>query len=528
MSVRFTSFGKGWLASSQIQRALPSTSVTICGEKSAASDIGLIIKTALTYDGNEAVYVYTVDTDHDWVSETDRELYVITYDGYSWSEPNRITDNDLLDANPQVVYDEDDTLLVWYSDANLVSCRNFDTDNVQEILFTSGSSGSMDFRLAKDLFGQTSLIWTENLAEGVDIFTATYDSQLSIWSKAYQLTSDSHMERSVSATYAGSNELVLAYNKVEMMANNGIPEPNRVDLYILRHQIKSDIAIGSNDITFSVVNPLPGNTINVNAVIHNFGDVAATNVAVAFYIGDPDNGGVLLDDIQTVAGPIQAGHTATATASWFIPALTEPQEIFVVIDPDFELEDSNRDNNIASKSVMTPDLTVASITSERIGPKIRGITSRITNYGGLPAENVAVSIHKETEGGEQLTSSNISELAPNASYDLWHEWDITAQDFNDVEVALYVVADVNNTISELNEDDNIAFGSVQVGKVADVTDNAIIDFGDFAELANSWMESCNEPDWCEGRDFDQSNMVDFNDLFRLCEDWLWQASWYNE
>ncbi len=493
-----------------------------------ATDIGLIIKTALAYDGNEAVYVYTVDPNYSWETATDRELYAIIYNDNSWSEPYRLTDDNLLDANPQVVYDKKDVLLLWYRDANLVSCYNFDMNNVDKALLTSGSSGTMDFRLAKSPAGQISLIWTETSDEGVDIFTATYDSELSVWSKAYQLTSDANMERSVTATYAGSDELALAYNKVEIIDNNGIPEPNRVDLYVLRHSIEADLAIAPNDISFSIANPLPGSIVDVNAVIYNLGDVAEVNVPVAFYNGNPDSNGVLIDDIQTIAGPVPAGDTATATASWFIPAVNEPQQIYVVIDPNFENEDADRSNNVASISVMAPDLTVAQITSERIGPKTRGITARITNFGGLGAENIAVSIRKQTVNGEELGSFNISELDPNTSYDVWHVWDIAAQDFNDVEILLHVIADPNNTINELDENDNTAFGLVQVGKVADITDNGRIDFTDFAKLANNWVENCIAPDWCEACDFNQSQQVDFTDLLKLCDNWLWQASWYND
>ncbi len=496
--------------------------------KTAATGLKVIVKSSLDYNGSEAIYVFTVDVDGDTQTETDRELYAITYDGASWSEPNQLTNDVLLDANPQIIYDGSDTLMVWYRDANLVSCRNSDVNNLQEVLLTSGSSGSMDFRLAKNPSGQISLVWTENSPQGIDIFTATYDSQLSIWSKAYQLTSDPNMERSVTATYVGSNELALAYNKVQIVDNNGIPEPNRVDLYILRHQIKGDLAVSASDISLSVANPLPGSTVDVNAIIHNLGDIAEVNIPVAFYNGDPNNGGVPLDNIQIIPGPIPAGDSDIATASWSVPAANEPQQIYVVIDPNFEIEEANRNNNIAFTSVMTPDLTVTSISSERIGPKMRGIIAKIKNVGSLAAENISVSLRKEAGDGEQIASFNISALDPNSSYDTWHEWDITAQDFNDVEVALYVVADVNNTISELNEDDNTAFGSVQVGKVADVTDNGRIDFTDFAKLANNWLDSCVAPEWCEACDFNQSNQVNWADLKKLCDNWLWQASWYSE
>ncbi len=495
---------------------------------SVAQEIGLIIKTTLAYNGDEAAYVYTIDADHDWVTETDREVYTVPYDGNDWWEPYRVTNDTLLDANPQAGYDQNDLLLVWYRDANLVSLRNFDPNSLEEVLQTSGSSGSMDFRLAKSPGGQVSLVWTEASAAGVDIFTATYDAGLSIWSQPYELTSDRAMERSISATYAGRDELALAYNKVEIIDHNGIPEPNRVDLYVLRHSISSDLSISARDISPSVANPTPGSTVDVNAVIHNLGDVAEVNVPVAFYEGHPDANGVLIEEMQVIEGPIPAGASAVASVSWLVPEVNEPLEIYVVVDPCFVLEDSDRSNNVASISPLAADLTVTSISSERIGPKKRVITARVANVGTLPAENVAVVVSRDSPSGPELASYSITELGPNTFHDVWHVWDIATEEFNDVEVSVCVDVDRSDEIVEMNEENNTAIGLIQVGKVADVTDNGRIDFVDCAKLADSWLEDCSEPEWCQGRDFDKSEKVDFGDLKNLAECWLWQAGWYSK
>jgi parallel beta-helix repeat protein len=65
------------------------------------------------------------------------------------------------------------------------------------------------------------------------------------------------------------------------------------------------------------------------------------------------------------------------------------------------------------------------------------------------------------------------------------------------------------------------------GELSDFSDNGIVNFEDFAFLAYYWQGYvCEEPDWCEGCDYNQSGVVDVNDLMRFCENWLWQASWY--
>jgi hypothetical protein len=110
---------------------------------------------------------------------------------------------------------------------------------------------------------------------------------------------------------------------------------------------------------------------------------------------------------------------------------------------------------------------------------------------------------------------------------VWHVWDIAAEDFNDVEIPVYVNVDKPDAVLETNEENNIAFGLLQVGRAADVTDNGRIDFVDCARLADVWLADCSEPEWCQGRDFDKNQKVDFADLEEMAENWLWQAGWYN-
>jgi hypothetical protein len=47
-----------------------------------------------------------------------------------------------------------------------------------------------------------------------------------------------------------------------------------------------------------------------------------------------------------------------------------------------------------------------------------------------------------------------------------------------------------------------------------------VDLLDFAILANHWLDTCSEPDWCEGSDIDQNGVVNFNDLRIFVEYWL--------
>ena len=74
-----------------------------------------------------AFYAFTVDADNDMDTDWDRELYIQMYDfaDHKTGAPIRITDNDVCDSNPQLIYGaDDDVFLFWLEDGNTVRVMN--------------------------------------------------------------------------------------------------------------------------------------------------------------------------------------------------------------------------------------------------------------------------------------------------------------------------------------------------------------------------------------------------------------------
>jgi len=63
---------------------------------------------------------------------------------------------------------------------------------------------------------------------------------------------------------------------------------------------------------------------------------------------------------------------------------------------------------------------------------------------------------------------------------------------------------------------------------ADFDGNNIVDFYDYAILANAWRTAAGEPNYNEVCDLADNNSIDYNDLALFCEDWLWQAGWLQQ
>jgi hypothetical protein len=51
-------------------------------------------------------------------------------------------------------------------------------------------------------------------------------------------------------------------------------------------------------------------------------------------------------------------------------------------------------------------------------------------------------------------------------------------------------------------------------------ESGIVNFEDYAVVAGSWLDTCSEPNWCEGADIDHSGAVDYKDIEHIANNWL--------
>lgn len=136
------------------------------------------------------------------------------------------------------------------------------------------------------------------------------------------------------------------------------PAPNCMDfdLYIvaLSSPDGPDAAINSWDISFIPALPLPGDTVEITARVHNIGDVAITSGNANFYYSmEP---GVDLQLIETSAfSTIEPSQFIDITVNWNTSAEMDPAIYILTVDiTDVMPDDINPDNNTAYIDIGLP------------------------------------------------------------------------------------------------------------------------------------------------------------------------------
>lgn len=112
-----------------------------------------------------------------------------------------------------------------------------------------------------------------------------------------------------------------------------------------------DLTVGAKDIALSPMQPASGGTAQVQVTVHNVGGVAASNVDVEVWDGDPKAGGRIIGT-GTAAGPLAVrGGSATVSVPWTAYPDGE-HHIYAIVNPKHAIAESGYDNNEAHRSLL--------------------------------------------------------------------------------------------------------------------------------------------------------------------------------
>ena len=176
----------------------------------------------------------------------------------------------------------------------------------------------------------------------------------------------------------------------------------------------SDLEIEPADITFSNNNPLPGETVTIQAEIENSGKQDAGSFKVVFYRGTPETGTVIGEDNMT--GLLKDNSTLAET-DFTVPQSSNPLRITAVVDADNETAETDEENNMAYRYLNTnsewTDLSIDRYDVS-VGPDYPSayepvtLLVRVRNKGTTAISGASVSVYAKPDGNGDLLVPVIS------------------------------------------------------------------------------------------------------------------------
>ncbi|MCK5422890.1 MAG: hypothetical protein KAJ08_12030, partial [Deltaproteobacteria bacterium] len=232
--------------------------------------------------------------------------------------------------------------------------------------------------------------------------------------------------------------------------------------------ILSDVSVTGDDISLSS-NPQEGELVTITAAISNSEIRDAVNVTVRCYDGYPGSGGILIGEeiIERISG------LSSVDVSFDWQATSGMHEIYLVLDPDDTLPETNELNNRTYKTISVsalisePDLSVAasditltpSVPTE--GEEVL-VEAVIHNLGGSEASDILVRFFdgNPDEPDNQIGEDQIiSFLSPGNSEVVEVVWDTLGELGRSY---LHVIIDPEDSIEETKENNNEAIIIVDV------------------------------------------------------------------
>ena len=425
------------------------------------------IKYDLKFDGAKGYLLMSLDTDNDPATINDHELFLLEYGSAGWGALQRLTDDNVSDENPQFsVLPDGTTVVTWFKGGKLVAAKDFATTSPVTIWEDQYSSNLADFKLADDQNGTIALVWAEPTEYSSDIYGIFYDRLFEVWGKPQRLTFDPQAERSLAPAFANAQTLMVVYDRTEVATAQverktmtgktftfSAPTLGTTDFYTLRYKVGGDLALDSSTFVSTPLNPHPGEAVTFTVTAGNSGDKAASNIPVAFYIGDPLTTGIEVGR-TTIEGPMKPGDTAEVTFAWTIPAESAPSGVYAVIDPDRQVSDKNRSNNTVKRSLMLPDLAVQRMTWNRVADNVYEVSVRVMNRGAVAAGATNLRFRKNGLEGGLVSQQTIPKLEVFRSYDALTR---IIMDGNETdEMRIYAVVDEAKKIVEFDDENNSA------------------------------------------------------------------------
>ncbi len=268
---------------------------------------------------------------------------------------------------------------------------------------------------------------------------------------------------SIGSGYAGISIITAVVDQANTISECR-EDDNQVSLSVGSGSGMPDLAIGSENITLSSGPYYEGSSVTGTANIINAGYYPATNASVRLYDGNPASGGSQIGSTQTISS-LEAGVSATVSFSFDTLGKGGTHVLYVVIDSENAIAETNEGNNSASVTIdiqepVLPNLLITAIalssSSLKEGDQLT-VSATILNRGaGVSGVPVRIKINSSSRSQTEIIYPI---LTPSQAATVEATFETIG--LSGTQTVL-VEVDPDNAITESIETDNTASATISI------------------------------------------------------------------
>jgi len=421
------------------------------------------------------IMAYLKDYDNNSATNQDVEVIVRMRPlSGAWSSDYRLTNDTIAESTVEVAVNEAGMpIVIWTKRMVPQTLPDGSESTMDQVWFSEYVDGvwnepKMAFEypgiseptLFRNEAGKIVLFWNALSDEFWDIYYSVYDAEMVQWGLPQQITHDQGAETMLSLSESGGNILAsYVKRRIDMSDPYSPPVIGASDIYLMEHVPAKDLSVNNEDISFDP-EPVPDANSLISADIHLSGDFTVTDVKVQIFDGDPEIDGQQIG--EQIISQMLPGQSSTVSVLWDVPNDGQAHPIYVVVDPDNTIEETQEiENNKASVTpfsinlISKPPVVIGYPSENKV---IVGFT--VKNAGSMDSGSFQCEVRQGGGDGPVLYTTTINNISAGQTISSQFEWDVSGDESGIYD--LIVISDSGNVIAESSENDNSATGQIPV------------------------------------------------------------------
>lgn len=411
-------------------------SVYANGEWSAptaiVSGVGSVSGFDVSFDGENAVLVFSKDADGSLETVGDMEIFAVRFNDATWGEPIQLTCAGDSDGRPFVRGGgEDGFSVLWTANGALMETRELALSNAVAVAAANGQTFGVELTMIRGVDGRDALLWNGNSTAGgaADAPTAMmYDPICGAWGSPVNLLDDGRRERRLAGAVGVDGGIRIGYESSSVSTNaEGEVSFGDVELRTRFIPAVCDLAVLEDGFSFSTNEFVNGESVALTVKAANLGFSTATNATIRVYEGAGDDKAELASVVTNFPG----GGVIALNVPWTVDTTQTNLQFAVEVEAcDGDNDDSN---NTYIWTAGVPDAAFGGVMVRNENATRRLLTARVVNRGlGPLSPGGKVVFRRGGEDGDVLAEDEIGMVWPGAdgAYDAGFAWDIQDVEFS--------------------------------------------------------------------------------------------------